>query len=197
MTVDFSRVKAGEEKLAEMAARASISDLQDATNKSINYLIEITRSLNDEQVIFDPHDPEANDPYAATEEEKTISWNFAHLIAHVTASSEEGAAWSSLLARGIVPEKRPRYETPWREITTQEQCLQRLEESRRIRLAYLDTWPDAPFLDVYRPQSERSIERVGRLNAPASFLYGLSHEIGHYTQIQEVVRQAQEALQVG
>lgn len=196
LAIDYSKVKAGEEKIADLAQRVSKADLRAATNQSIDYLLDLTRSLSDEQIIFEPHDPDANDPYAATEEEKNISWTFAHLIAHVSASSEEGAAFSSLLARGIVITERPRYETPWREITTQAACIQRLEESRRMRLAYLDTWPDTPFLDVYRAQSERSIERVGKLNAPASFLYALSHEVGHYAQIKDVARQARDAALV-
>ena len=109
---------------------------------------------------------------------------------HVTASSEEGAAFSSLLARGLEGTERPRYETPWREVTTQAQCVQRLEESRRMRLAFLDTWPDNPHLDTLRQLPPRLEERVGKLNAKGSLIFGLSHEIGHYAQIEEAKRQA-------
>ena len=82
------------------------------------------------------------------------------MIAHVTASSEEGAAFSSLTARGIPASERPRYETPWRDITTVEQVIQRLEESRRMRHAYLDTWPDNPHLDVYREISQSNFHAL-------------------------------------
>ncbi|RMG77433.1 MAG: DinB family protein [Chloroflexi bacterium] len=179
-------------KLLAFAAQYTIDDLRRATNESIDYLLKLIEDLTDEDVVFEPIDPDANDPYAA-EGEQHIGWNIAHLIAHVTASSEEGAAFSSLLARGIAAQERPRYETPWRDITTKAQCVQRLEESRRIRLAYLDTWPDAPFLDVYRQVSERFIEKFGQMNAPAAFLFGLWHEVGHYDQIKEVIRQAKQA----
>jgi len=70
----------------------------------------------------------------------------------------------------------------------------RIAESRRIRIAYLDTWPDTPHLDVYRELSERFIERNGPLNAPASVLFGLSHEDGHVAQFRDVRAQAAGAL---
>jgi hypothetical protein len=150
------------------------------------------RDLDDADVVFDPEDSEANDPYAVPGEEK-IAWSIAHLVVHVTASSEEGAAFGSMLARGIPAKERPRYETPWREVTTKARCVQRLEESRRIRLAYLDTWPDTPFLDVYREVSEQFTERFGPMNAPAAFLFGLMHEVGHYDQFKDVIQQVLRA----
>ncbi len=68
-----------------------------------------------------------------------VGWNVAHLVAHVTASSEEGAAVSSILARGIALEFEPRLraEVDWTTLTTTAACIQRLEESRRIRQGYL------------------------------------------------------------
>jgi len=192
--IDFSPVWDGDKHYIDLAANLSIDNLRDATDQSINTLSAFLDGLTDEDITFDPEDPEANDPYAAPGEEN-IGWNLAHLIAHVTASSEEGAAFSSLLARGIPASERPRYETPWRDITRVEQCIQRLEESRRMRHAYLDTWPDQPFLDVYRDVSERFIAKFGKMNAPAAFLFGLSHEIGHYEQIQDVRQQALAARQ--
>lgn len=187
--IDFSPIRDGQLKFGEFAGEYSIDDLRAVTNESIDFLLSIVADLTDEQVVFDPVDPHANDPYAVEGEER-IGWSIAHLIAHVTASSEEGAAFSSLLARGVEASERPRYETPWKDITTKAQCIQRLEESRRIRLAYLDTWPDTPFLDVYRVVSDGFREKFGQMNAPAAFLFGLSHEVGHYDQIKEVARQS-------
>ncbi|MDJ0755637.1 MAG: DinB family protein [Ardenticatenaceae bacterium] len=192
MGIDFSRVIAKEIKLSELAEGCTLDDLRTATEESVDYLLRSITDLTDEQITFDPVDEGADDPYAEKSEERHIGWSVAHLIAHVTASSEEGAAFSSLLARGVPASERPRYETPWRDITTKEQCVQRLEESRRMRLAYLDTWPDQPFLDVYREMSPRFEEIVGKMNATGSFLLGLSHEVGHYEQIEEVIAQAKE-----
>lgn len=199
--IDFAPVKSGEIKLMDYAVRFTVDDLRRFTNESIDTLLEILKGLDDADVTFDPVDPDADDPHALPGEEK-IGWSLAHLVAHVTASSEEWAAYSSILARGIAypPEPRLRYETPWREIRTYAQCVQRLEESRRIRLGYLNTWPDTPFLDVKREMSPRFIERFGEVNAPAALLFGLQHEVGHYAQFREVRRQAvaaKLAAQVG
>jgi hypothetical protein len=170
----------------------TVDDLRAYTNESIDTLLGFLDGLTDADVTFDPVDPLADDPYAKEGEEK-IGWSLAHLVVHVTASSEEGAAFSSLLARGIPASERPRYETEWTTVTTHAQCIQRLEESRRMRLGYLDTWPDVPFLDVYRQTSEGFEKRFGKLNAPAAFLFGLVHEIGHFDQFRDVREQALKA----
>lgn len=174
--------------------KPTIEDLRTATNESVDYLLNLIRDLDDEAIQHVPVDENASDPYAV-EGEGSIAWTVGHLIAHVTASSEEGAAFSSLLARGVEGiEHRPRYETPWRDVDTKAKALQRLEESRRMRLAYLDTWPDNPDYDNERQGlSEAGKEYFGTLNAPASFLMGIGHEIGHYQQIEDAVQQALDA----
>ena len=189
--IDLSPMRDGELTYLDYAARENIGmgELKQLSDESIDFLLELLDGLNDADIVFDPEDPDADDPFAVEGEEE-IGWNFGHLIAHVTASSEEGAALSSLLARGVPASERPRYETPWRDIKTVAQVRQRLEESRRMRNAYLATWPDAPLLDVCRVVSERFSARFGEMNAPAAFLFGLSHEVGHYEQIKEVKRQA-------
>ena len=194
--IDFSPVKDKEIKLIDYAKQENVTaeDLRNYANESIDYLVSLVDGLTDADIVFDPEDLEADDPYAV-EGEENIGWTFGHLIAHVTASAEEGAAQSSLLARGCPTAERPRYETPWRDVKTVDQVKQRLEESRRMRTAYLDTWPDTPHLDVYRDVSERYTARVGLVNAPAAFLSGLSHEVGHYEQIKEVREQALKARQ--
>jgi DinB superfamily len=192
--IDFSPIDNNEIKWVDFANRFTAGDLKAATNASIDTILDIIKDLNDAQVIYAPEDPLADDPHAVSGEEH-ISWSVAHVIVHTTASSEEGAAYSSLLARGIAygREPRPRYETNWRTITTKAECIQRLEESRRIRLAFLDTWPDTPHLDVYREVSERFMEKFGPMNAASSLLFSLKHEFGHHDQIREAARQARES----
>lgn len=194
--IDFSPVDNQEITLYDFSQKFSVQDLKTVTNASIDTLLDIIEDLNDAQVTFDPVDPHAHDPHAIVGEEN-IGWSLAHLVVHVTASSEEGAAYSSILARGIPYPREPRlrYETHWKKMTTKAQCIQRLEESRRIRLAYLDTWPDDPHLDIERTVSDRYIERFGKSNAKAAFLYGLKHEVEHINQFREVARQAAEAVQ--
>ncbi len=189
--IDFAPMRDGDISYMDYAARENIGpvELRELSDESVDYMLSLLNDLGDADIVFDPEDPDADDPFAV-EGEEDIGWNFGHLIAHVTASSEEGAALSSLLARGIAASERPRYETPWRDITTVDQVRQRLEESRRMRNAYLGAWPDAPLLHVVRDVSERFTARFGEMNAPAAFLFGLSHEVGHYEQIAEVRRQA-------
>jgi hypothetical protein len=190
MHIDFTAVDAREKKLADLAKCVTRDDLYIASNESIDRLLALIEALSDADITFVPSDAGADDPYAIQGEEH-IGWSLAHLVAHVTASSEEGAAFSSILARGYPLSERPRYETPWKEITTRDQCIQRLEESRRIRNGYLATWPDVPHLDVYRAgMSGRFEEYTGKLNAIGCFLLGLRHEIGHFPQFEEVMGQA-------
>lgn len=194
--LDFTPVKNGEIKLIDFAAQFTIEDLQRFSNESVDTILEMLTDLDDADVTFDPIDEHADDPHAVAGEEH-IGWSLAHLVVHATASSEEWAAYSSILARGIVypAEPRLRYETDWHDVKTHAQCIQRLEESRRLRLGYLATWPDTPQLDIKRELSERFIERIGEINAPAALLFGLQHEHGHYEQMREVRRQALAAKQ--
>ena len=192
--IDFKTLRENEVKLIDYVEQENIgkAELKKLTDESIDYLLTLVDGLTDADIVFEPEDEGADDPYAV-EGEEAIGWTFGHLIAHVTASSEEGAAFSSLTARGIAASERPRYETPWREMDTVEKVLQRLEESRRMRHAYLETWPDTPHLDVYRDISPNFIAKRGNLNAPAAFLFGLGHEVGHYDQIADVRKQALKA----
>ena len=129
--IDFTAVSSGERRMSDLADDVTLDDLKAATDTQIDEMVSLTRNLSDAQVVFVASDPEA---------EGGIGWNVAHLIAHVTASSEENAAVSSILARGIdYPfEPRLRAETDWETITTTAACIQRLEESRRMRQSYLN-----------------------------------------------------------
>jgi hypothetical protein len=116
-------------------------------------------------------------------------------VLHVTASAEEWAAVSSLLARGIAfGRDRLRYEPDWHTFTTRAQVDQRLVESRRMRLAYLDTFPDEPHLNVMRDLSERFIANNGNVNAIVAYLFGLKHEMAHLDQMRETARQMRAAV---
>ena len=94
------------------------------------------------------------------------------------------------MARGVPSrEGRSRYETPWETATTIVQCRRRLAESRRMRLATLDIWPDTPHMDnLFRWR----VDGQG-YNPVARFALGLNHEYNHLGQIAEIVRQARSA----
>lgn len=195
--IDFTPAQAGEIKLYEFAQRFSVDDLRAASSASVDEILRIIGDATDAQVTFLPHDPKADDPYAPPEE-RYLGWSLAHLVAHVTASSEEAAAYSSILARGIPYPREPRlrYETDWHTLKTRGQVLQRLAESRQIRLAALDMWPADPRLDVYRETSEHALAKNGPSNAKSAFLAGLKHEWSHLDQFRETARQAHSAAAV-
>ena len=102
---------------------------------------------------------------------------------------------SSILARGIdYPfEPRLRAEVDWTTLTSTAACIQRLEESRRIRQGYLSAWPDQPRLDTHRTLPTAFAERVGPINAHGSALLGLFHEASQFAQLREIIAQAQAA----
>ena len=138
---------------------------------------------------FEPVDPQAYDPYAATPEELHMAWTLGHVVVHNTASSEEAAALAAELARGVAYHGRSRHEVPWTEIHTIVACRQRLEESRRMRLASLDMWPDAAHLD----NQCQAWTNGPVVNAIGRFVAGLMHEESHLEQIRAIVRQARAA----
>ena len=189
--LDFSRLRTREATLDDLMSGLTVCDLHDLTNEMIDYQLALIADCTDDDVTFVPQDPAAEDKYATDESETALAWTLGHVIVHVTASSEEKAFLAAEQARGIDREGRSRYETPWQTVTTIAQLRQRLEESRRMRLATLDVWPDEPDLDltiIYRWLR-------GSMNAVARFAMGLFHDDDHLEQIAEIVRQAQAARQ--
>ncbi len=193
MLIDFSPVRQGGVKLLDLAQRFTFHDLRLAVNAYIDAALDLLADCDDAVLTFEPHDPEAHDPFAPTADQH-IGWNLAHLVLHVTASLEEGAAFCSILGRGVPIGGRLRYEPDWRTFTRREQVVGRLEESRRICLAYLDTLPEPPHLDVLREMPEQYIALFGQLNAPANLLLGLLHWDDHMAQMHDAKAQARAAL---
>ncbi|MFZ0543916.1 MAG: hypothetical protein WAM60_00665 [Candidatus Promineifilaceae bacterium] len=178
--------------MKELTGDLTVDDLRHLTNEMIDYQLAMIIDCVDEDVTFVPSDPEAHDSFAADEAEVDLPWTLGHVIVHTTASSEEAAAIAAELARGV-PHRggRSRSEVYWESVTSIAQCRQRLEESRRMRLASLDMWPNTPHLDItfqYRPESE-PINAVGR------FAGGLRHDDSHLEQIANIVEQAHAARQ--
>ncbi len=163
--------------------------LRELTDEMIDTILALIAGCVDADVTFEPVDPQANDPYAATPEELHLAWTLGHVIVHTTASAEEAAAIAAELARGVAYHGRSRYEVPWGEMRTIAGCHQRLEESRRMRLASLAMWPESAYLDnAYQVWTDGPM-----VNAIGRFVLGLMHEESHLGQISEIVRQARAA----
>ena len=189
--LDFTPVRNGEMTYSELTAGLTVDDLRELTHNMVDTIYDMIADAVDEDVTFVPLDPGADDTFAATETEKHIAWTLGHVIVHTTASSEESAALAAELARGVEHQGgRSRSEVPWQTVTTIQQCRERLEESRRMRLASLDMWPDQPYLDnTYVPR-----RGMGEINALSRFVLGLSHADSHLDQIAKIVQQAKAAL---
>jgi hypothetical protein len=187
--IDFQAVRDKKMTLAELTARLTREDLRKLTDEMVDTMLRLIADCADADVTLVPVDPAADDSFAARPEDVKLAWTLGHVIVHTTASSEESAALAAELARGVEYHGRSRYETPWETVTTISQCRERLEESRRIRLASLAMWPEAPHLD----NTCEPWPGAPRQNALSRFVLGLMHDDSHLGQIGEIVRQTRTA----
>ena len=187
--LDFAPLRSGNTTYGRIAARLAPDDLRRLTNEMVDTMLGLIADCADEDVTFVPDDPEADDAFARDESERSLSWTLGHVIVHATASAEESAALAAELARGVKFHGRSRSEVPWQSVTTIAQCRERLEESRRMRLASLDMWPIPAYLD----NTYRFKEGDEPINALNRFIRGLKHDDDHLGQIKRIVAQAQAA----
>jgi hypothetical protein len=188
--LNFALVRAKESTLQDLCADLTARDLRRLTDEMVSAMLSLIAGCIDSDVVFLPADPGAYDRFAASAETLRIPWTLGHVIVHTTASAEECAFLAAEVARGVSDRGgRSRYEVPWPSVTTIAQCRARLEESRRMRLACLDTWPEAPhFEPAYRFRPDGPV-----FGAAGLFAYGLFHDDSHLGQIAEIVRQAEAA----
>jgi len=184
--LDFRPVREKRIALAELVAGLGRDDLRNLTDEMVDTLFGLIAPCVDGDVTFVPVDPNANDRWAATEEEVKLAWTLGHVIVHTTASAEESAFLAAELARGVPNHGRSRSEVPWPSVTTMAECRHRLEESRRIRLASLALWPDEPRLDTVC----EAWPGGPQVNAIGRFALGLMHDDDHVGQIADIVQQA-------
>ena len=187
--LDFTPVREKRISLGDLASGMTRANLRGLTNEMIDAQLKLIEGCIDADVIFVPQDPQADDPFAATPEELHMPWTLGHVIVHTTASGEESAAVAAEMARGVAYRGRSRYEMPWTEMRTIAGCRQRLEESRRMRLASLGMWPDSAHLgNEYQAWTDGPT-----VNATGRFVLGLMHEEAHLGQIGDIVQQARAA----
>ncbi|MBI4927749.1 MAG: DinB family protein [Anaerolineae bacterium] len=185
--LDFAALDQKQTSLAELTRNLTLGDLKNLTNEMIDQMLLILADARDNDIVFHPVDPAANDRFAANPADITLAWTLGHVVVHATASAEEAAALPTSMARGVPVNDRSRYEMPWQDMKTMTQARARLEESRRMRLAFLNAWPDSPHLEIVNepwPGAE-PVNAVGR------FVMGLLHDFHHLEQMQEILRQSQ------
>jgi hypothetical protein len=167
------------------ALRTKVALMRPA-NETLNAVQRLLRGCKDADVTFIPVDPLAHDSAASGEGEAAIAWTLGHIVVHMTATTEESAALAAELARGVPFHGRSRTEVPWQTITSVKQCRARLAESRRMRLASLDMWPEHPDLSLSYVPWDGAPEH----NAIQRFMIGIRHEATHLDQIRDVIAQA-------
>lgn len=184
--IDFTPIREKEMTWEAFAKQFSKQDLVKQTHEITDTVLKLIANCTDEDVVFQPVDEDAHDPYAENPKDEDLAWNLGHVVVHITASSEESAFMAAELARGVkVEPRRSRWEVPWEEVTSIEHCLRYLEESRRMLLASLEMWPDEPHLENYYESS------MGTKVTPVlRFLYGQSHADSHLGQVESIVKQA-------
>lgn len=183
--LDFQSVREKKATVQDLVKDLTKDDLRRELNEMYDEIQRRIANATDADVIFQPIDPNAKDPFAK-EGEAELAWTLGHVTVHLTASMEESASLSAELARGVEFHGRSRWEVPFREVKTIDFCRTRLAESRRICLAALDMWPDPPQMD------NTYIPAPGFLpHTPVSrFASGLKHASDHLEQINEIMRQA-------
>jgi hypothetical protein len=187
--LDFSPLRRRERTIQELAEGLNRPDLAALTVEMCDRQLELIADAGDFDVTFLPEDPEAHDAYADDPSLVGLPWTLGHVILHATASSEESAALALTLARGLPFTGRSRYEVPWKEATTIAFVRHRIEESRRMRLAMLEAWPDLPHHENFYS----TVEGRPPINCLGRFLSGLSHDDSHLEQIGKVLTQAKAA----
>jgi len=184
--IDFGPVFRREASIQDLAADLRAEDLRGLTNQMCDLQLAALEEATDADVVMVPDDPDAKDTFASRPEDVGLSWTLGHVVVHTTASAEESAALALVLARGLPVEGRSRYEVPWEEARTVQFLRGRIEESRRMRLAMLEAWPDEAHLDnFYAPYEGRP-----PMNALGRFLSGLAHDQSHLEQMDKIMGQA-------
>jgi len=184
--IDFGPLRRKEASLQDLATGLSPDDLAHLTREMCAAQLSAIEDASDVDVVMVPDDPEANDTFAAQAEDVALAWTLGHVVVHTTASSEESAALALTLARGLPVEGRSRYEVPWEQARTVAFIRHRIEESLRMRLAMLASWPDTPHLDnSYAPYEGRP-----PMNALGRFIGGLAHDDSHLEQMRKIMVEA-------
>jgi hypothetical protein len=186
--IDFTPVRNGVLTMNEFAASLSLTDLRRLTEGSIDRILALLADADDAFVTFVHAVQETNTP-VGTSDEQLLDWTIAHVVVHATASAEEYAVLAAELARGVPYRGPSRSEVPWQTVTTVAQCRARLLESRRMRLASLQLWPDSPRLDL----GYESWAGSGWANAKGIFVWGLAYDCEYERQIRRILAAAQRA----
>lgn len=187
--IDFGPVRRRESTIQQLAEALGSDDLARLTVEMCDRQLALIEGAEDSDFSFTPDDPDAKDTFAADPSLVGLAWTLGHVVVHATASAEESAALALTLARGLPVVGRSRYEVPWEQAVSRSFARDRIEESRRMRLAMLQAWPDRPhYENDYAPR-----EGAAPMSCTGRFLSGLMHDDAHLDQLAKVAGQARAA----
>jgi len=179
---DVTPVLAGHITIEDYAEGITTADLPAITDAIYDLLTDVAGRASEADIAFSPADEMATDG-------SETGWRIAHVVCHVTAGIEESAALASTLARGVEVVGRSRFETPWASLRSPGQLRHRVAESRRMTMAFLQSWPDEPDLVT----TETPVPRFGPLNAVHRHMLGMIHAESHRAQMTGILDQAAAA----
>ncbi len=183
--LDYQSVREKKATIQDLVKGLTKDDLRRELDEMVGEIHRRIADATDADIVFQPNDPKANDPFAK-EGEAEPAWTLGYVIVHLTASMEEAASISQELARGVEYHGRSRWEVPFREAKTIALCRARLAESGRMCSASLDMWPEPPHMDNTYAAAPGALPHT-----PVSrFASGLKHASDHLEQISEIMRQA-------
>ncbi len=125
--LDYQSVREKKVTVQDLVKGLTKDDLRRELNEMYNDIEHRIVNATDADVVFQPVDPNAKDPFAK-EGEAELAWTLGHVIVHLTASMEEAASISQELARGVEFHGRSRWEVPFREVKTIAFCRARLAD---------------------------------------------------------------------
>src|SRR5512142_2354347 len=98
--LDFQSVRDKKISLQDLVKDLTKDDLHRELDEMYDEIERRIAEASDADVVFQPIDPNADDPFAS-EGEAELAWTLGHVIVHLTASMEESASLSEELARGV------------------------------------------------------------------------------------------------
>ena len=106
--LDFQSVREKKVTVQDLVKGLTKDDLRRELDEMVGEIHRRIADATDADVVFQPVDPNAKDPFAK-EGEAELAWTLGHVIVHLTASMEEAASVSEELARGVEFHGRSRW----------------------------------------------------------------------------------------
>ena len=130
--LDYQSVREKKATIQDLVKGLTKDDLRRELDEMVGEIHRRIADATDADIVFQPNDPKANDPFAK-EGEAEPAWTLGYVIVHLTASMEEAASISQELARR-------------RGISTDAHAGKFHFEKRRRLLSAVRVWQSGPYV---------------------------------------------------